>query len=93
MISAALPPPMRRLRVVMLGLSITSSWGNGHATLWRALCRALAAPLMLAEATQQPVNKLTNRSVRATSMINHGVPNRAAANSPAIKRLDDLLLC
>ena len=31
-----------RLDVVILGLSITSSWGNGHATTFRALTRALA---------------------------------------------------
>ena len=31
-----------RLRVVVLGLSITSSWGNGHATNFRALVRAMA---------------------------------------------------
>jgi spore maturation protein CgeB len=29
------------LNIVMLGLSITSSWGNGHATTYRALARAL----------------------------------------------------
>jgi spore maturation protein CgeB len=29
-------------RYVFLGLSITSSWGNGHATTYRALLRALA---------------------------------------------------
>jgi len=28
-------------RLVFLGLSITSSWGNGHATTYRALIRAL----------------------------------------------------
>lgn len=33
---------MNRLDVVILGLSITSSWGNGHATTYRALVRALA---------------------------------------------------
>jgi spore maturation protein CgeB len=32
-----------RLRVVILGLSITSSWGNGHATTYRALVRELTA--------------------------------------------------
>src|SRR4028119_985252 len=32
----------RRLRVVILGLSITSSWGNGHATTYRGLVRELA---------------------------------------------------
>jgi len=31
------------MRVVFLGLSITSSWGNGHATNYRALVRELAA--------------------------------------------------
>ena len=31
-----------RLDVVILGLSITSSWGNGHATTYRALVRGLA---------------------------------------------------
>ncbi len=28
--------------IVIFGLSISSSWGNGHATLWRGLCGALA---------------------------------------------------
>ncbi|HEX5799977.1 MAG TPA: glycosyltransferase [Gaiellaceae bacterium] len=32
---------MRELRIVLLGLSITSSWGNGHATNYRGLVRAL----------------------------------------------------
>jgi spore maturation protein CgeB len=32
----------RRLSIVVLGLSITSAWGNGHATTYRALLRALA---------------------------------------------------
>ena len=32
----------RSLRLVIFGLTISSSWGNGHATLWRGLCKALA---------------------------------------------------
>ena len=32
-----------RLRIVLLGLSLSSSWGNGHATTFRALLRGLAA--------------------------------------------------
>lgn len=32
----------RPLSIVVLGLSITSSWGNGHATTYRGLVRALA---------------------------------------------------
>ncbi len=31
------------MKLVVFGLTISSSWGNGHATLWRGLCRALAA--------------------------------------------------
>ncbi len=30
------------MRLVIFGLSISSSWGNGHATIWRGLCSALA---------------------------------------------------
>ncbi|HEY6577894.1 MAG TPA: glycosyltransferase [Rhizomicrobium sp.] len=31
------------MKLAIFGLTISSSWGNGHATLWRGLCRALAA--------------------------------------------------
>jgi spore maturation protein CgeB len=31
------------MNIVILGLAITSSWGNGHATTYRALVRGLAA--------------------------------------------------
>lgn len=31
------------LRIVVLGLSLSSSWGNGHATTYRALLKATAA--------------------------------------------------
>ncbi len=30
------------MRLVVFGLTVSSSWGNGHATLWRALIHALA---------------------------------------------------
>ncbi|HET8746630.1 MAG TPA: glycosyltransferase [Ramlibacter sp.] len=30
------------MRFVIFGLTVSSSWGNGHATLWRGLWRALA---------------------------------------------------
>ncbi|HEU4654074.1 MAG TPA: glycosyltransferase [Steroidobacteraceae bacterium] len=30
------------MKITIFGLSISSSWGNGHATLWRGLCKALA---------------------------------------------------
>jgi spore maturation protein CgeB len=41
MTAAVLAAAPRRLRIVILGLSITSSWGNGHATTYRSLMRAL----------------------------------------------------
>lgn len=31
------------MKLVIFGLTVTSSWGNGHATLWRGLIRALAS--------------------------------------------------
>ena len=30
------------MKIVIFGLTLSSSWGNGHATIWRGLCRALA---------------------------------------------------
>ncbi len=30
------------MKIVIFGLTISSSWGNGHATLWRGLCKSLA---------------------------------------------------
>jgi spore maturation protein CgeB len=29
------------MKIVIFGLTISSSWGNGHATVWRSLCRQL----------------------------------------------------
>ena len=31
------------MKLTIFGLTVSSSWGNGHATLWRGLIRALAA--------------------------------------------------
>jgi spore maturation protein CgeB len=39
--SSARPATSPRLRIVIVGLSITSSWGNGHATTYRGLVREL----------------------------------------------------
>jgi spore maturation protein CgeB len=30
------------MRLVIFGLTMSSSWGNGHATIWRGLCKAFA---------------------------------------------------
>jgi spore maturation protein CgeB len=29
------------MKITIFGLTITSSWGNGHATIWRGLCKSL----------------------------------------------------
>src|SRR4029079_97077 len=46
-IRRAARPEQRRchasMKLVVFGLAVSSSWGNGHATLWRGLIRALAA--------------------------------------------------
>jgi spore maturation protein CgeB len=31
------------MKLVVFGLSVSSSWGNGHPTLWRGLIRVLTA--------------------------------------------------
>ncbi|HEY8550244.1 MAG TPA: glycosyltransferase [Vicinamibacterales bacterium] len=31
------------MHLVVFGLTVSSSWANGHATIWRGLCRALGA--------------------------------------------------
>jgi len=33
---------VQAMRFVIFGLTVSSSWGNGHATIWRGLCSALA---------------------------------------------------
>lgn len=42
MAAHALPPRADSMRLVIFGLTVSSSWGNGHATLWRGLWKALA---------------------------------------------------
>jgi spore maturation protein CgeB len=38
-----LPPAVESaMKLVIFGLAVSSSWGNGHAVLWRALIRAFA---------------------------------------------------
>jgi spore maturation protein CgeB len=29
------------MKILIFGLTITSSWGNGHATIWRGICKGL----------------------------------------------------
>jgi len=41
--TASRPAELGPLNIIIFGLSITSAWGNGHATTYRALVRALHA--------------------------------------------------
>lgn len=41
MSSVASRPLLLAVKLVIFGLTVSSSWGNGHATLWRGLCHAL----------------------------------------------------
>jgi len=34
-----IPKRVAGMKLVIFGLSVSSSWGNGHATLWRGLIR------------------------------------------------------
>ena len=34
---------VKKKKIVIFGLTVSSSWGNGHATLWRALLRSLTS--------------------------------------------------
>ena len=36
------------MKLVVFGLTVTSSWGNGHATTWRGLLNGLAARVRMA---------------------------------------------
>src|SRR4051812_22921376 len=36
-------PYRSRMRLVIFGLTVSSAWGNGHATLWRSLIDGLTA--------------------------------------------------
>ena len=45
------------MRIAIFGLTVSSSWGNGHATLWRGLCSALAEA-GLARSTRCEVNEV-----------------------------------
>ena len=65
------------MRIVILGLSITSSWGNGHATTYRGLVRGLVAagPRRVFPGTGRP---LVCRAI-ATCRILHTDEQRCTA--------------
>ena len=67
----------RPLDIVILGLTITSSWGNGHATTYRGLVRGLARAR-----PRRPVPGARQALVRATTAT---CPSRPTAR-PALSQ-------
>ena len=79
------------MKIVVFGLTISSSWGNGHATLWRGLCRALAARghrVVFFErdvpyyATNRDLPRAAGRRARALPRLGRVRAARRAARSP-----------
>ncbi len=48
------------MHFVIFGLSISSSWGNGHATIWRGLLKAMASPCHTASFYEKDVSYYAN---------------------------------
>jgi hypothetical protein len=68
------------MKLVVLGLSLSSSWGNGHATTFRALLRAFAARGHDVLFLERDV-ALVRRAPRPARRISAGSPS--IATSPA----------
>ena len=66
------------LRIVILGLSITSSWGNGHATTYRGLVRELVAARPR-RAVPRARRAVVRREPRPAATRRTGAPSSTAA--------------
>ncbi len=79
------------MKLVIFGLTISSSWGDGHATIWRGLCRELARrrhtklfflrrtfPIMrrTATCTKSPAADLFSMTIGATPPASAGASGR-----------------
>ncbi|HEX7706739.1 MAG TPA: glycosyltransferase [Thermoanaerobaculia bacterium] len=81
------------MKIVILGLSITSSWGNGHATTYRALVRALAARGHDVTFLERDVSwYASHRDLPAppycTTHLYTGLPDLTAKHAAAVKGAD-----
>ena len=75
------------LDIVILGLSITSSWGNGHATTYRGLVRGLAARGHRVHFLERDVpwyadNRDWWGPLKQTSLNTFGTPYSSASGTP-----------
>ena len=52
------------MKIVIYGLTITSAWGNGHATTYRSLVKALSAAIPASATAGIPPSKATEARER-----------------------------
>jgi len=81
------------LDIVILGLSVTSSWGNGHATTWRSLIKGLAARghnILFLEREQSwyADNRDDPQPEGATTILYHSVEELFARFEEAVGQAD-----
>ena len=69
-----------KLNIVIFGLAITSSWGNGHAVTYRALAKALNARGHRA----LPAHQVRQRQRHAVAMGNSGNAGADGENRPLV---------
>jgi spore maturation protein CgeB len=78
-----------RFDIVILGLTITSSWGNGHATTFRGLVRGLAAKgyrvlFLERDAEWYASNRDTPQPRGATTLLYNSFDELVARFEPAV---------
>jgi spore maturation protein CgeB len=85
------------LDIVVLGLSITSSWGNGHATTWRALAKGLhtlghRVTFLERDKPWYAANRDMSDPPFCTVRLYHGLDDLAARFAPAIEAADAVMV-
>ncbi len=71
-----------KLNIVVLGLSLSSSWGNGHATTYRALLRALRRA--------RPCRDCSSSATSPGMPITETSPTPPGAGSPSTIQIGEL---
>jgi spore maturation protein CgeB len=89
--------PPRSLEVVLLGLSITSSWGNGHAVTYRGLVRELSARghrvlFLERDLPWYADNRDLPRPPFGRTEIYRSLPELQDRFTPAVRRADAVIL-
>ena len=76
------------MKLVIFGLTVTSSWGNGHATTWRGLLNGLAARVRMACVMRSsPHCPLSSGCRRADRTAGYSLVPGRRLRAPASQRL------